>query len=470
MTPREQAPVWQPDTSYAWLVSGLLWVLIVLMIVPDNFNYQNLATMSAPESGSLASRLLWLGLLGAGLLLTLRRPGLAWLLLRELNPFVLLFLVLAVASIFWSIDAPLSLRRLLRLFTIILVCFAFGLCSWHAHRFQRTVRPILTVLLAGSIAFGVLEPTLAIHQEISLELAGAWRGLTNHKNGLGALAGFGLIFWVHAGLSNEVGLLRGSAGVLLSLCCLALSRSTTALLASGGVIALLIVLMRCPQALRPQLPHWVVVLAIALALYAGAVLHVLPGLDTLIAPLTELSGKNTTLTGRTTIWSILGEHISHHPLFGTGYGAYWTPSPVVGAESYQFVAENRFFYPGSAHNGYLEIVNDLGAAGLVCLLAYLVTYLRQALRLLRIDPSQSALYLALFFEQVITNMSETHWFSVLSVDFVILTLATTALGRGLLEFKFERVFGQPQHTALPVASGTPRHVAEPEAPFAPTAR
>jgi len=101
------------------------------------------------------------------------------------------------------------------------------------------------------------------------------------------------------------------------------------------------------------------------------------------------------------------------------------------------------FYPGSAHNGYLEIVNDLGWTGLVCLIAYIIMYARQSLQLLGIDRNQGALYLALFFQQAITNLSETHWFSVLSVDFVIMTLATMALARGLLEHRLRLVFGEP---------------------------
>ena len=69
--------------------------------------------------------------------------------------------------------------------------------------------------------------------------------------------------------------------------------------------------------------------------------------------------------------------------------------------------------------------------------------MRQCLQLLEIDRHQSALYLALFFQQAITNLSETHWFSVLSVDFVIMTLATTALARGLLERQLRSIFGEP---------------------------
>jgi len=111
------------------------------------------------------------------------------------------------------------------------------------------------------------------------------------------------------------------------------------------------------------------------------------------------------------------------------------------------------FYPGSAHNGYLEVVNDLGWVGLTCLVAYIVTYVRQSLRLLEIDRHQGALYLALFFQQAITNLSETHWFSVLSVDFVLMTLATTALARALLEHRLRLAFGNPQVSTSAPAPG-----------------
>jgi hypothetical protein len=75
------------------------------------------------------------------------------------------------------------------------------------------------------------------------------------------------------------------------------------------------------------------------------------------------------------------------------------------------------------------------------LIAYIIMYARQSLQLLGMDRNQGALYLALLFQQVITNLSETHWFSVLSVDFVIMTLATTALARSLLEHRLRLIFG-----------------------------
>jgi len=327
------------------------------------------------------------------------------------------------------------------------------LMGWHARRYQNVVRPVLTVMLLGSIFFGLVFPSLAIHQETSPELIGAWRGLANHKNGLGALSCVALIFWFHAWLTREVRFLPALAGGAVAATCLVLSRSSTSLAAAVFVMVFLVVLLRSPHGLRPYVPYLVAMLIATFLIYALAILNLIPGQGTLMAPITAFTGKDMSLTGRAEIWAVLAEHIRYRPFLGTGYAAYWTAGPVAGTESYAFVWRMGSFYPGSAHNGYLEIVNDLGWTGLVCLIAYIIMYARQSLQLLGIDRNQGALYLALLFQQVITNLSETHWFSVLSVDFVIMTLATMALARGLLEYRLRLIFGEPHHSVGAPVSG-----------------
>jgi len=450
---RSQGMVWLRDDRYSLILAGMIWVLIILMIVPEGFNYQNLATNNTPSAGGAISRIVWLGLFSLSVLILFWRAGLAWLQLRMLNPFLLLFVVLAFASIAWSIDISLSLRRLIRLGTIVLACISFVLMGWHARRFQTVVRPILTLMLLGSLIFGLVFPALAIHQEPSAELIGAWHGLTNHKNSLGAIACITLILWFHAWFTREVKFLPALAGGMIAAACLVLSRSSTALATAIAVMLLLLVLLRSSQGLRPYIPYLVVLLVATLLIYALAILNLIPGMGTLLAPITALTGKDMTFTGRTEIWSIIAEHIRLHPFLGSGYGAYWTSGPVVGTDSYVFVERMGSFYPGSAHNGYLEIVNDLGWAGLLCVIAYIGVQVRQSLQLLEIDRHQAALYLALFFQQAITNLSESHWFDVLSVDFVIMTLVTTALARGLLEHRLRCIFGEPHSSSSVPGSG-----------------
>jgi O-antigen ligase len=166
-----------------------------------------------------------------------------------------------------------------------------------------------------------------------------------------------------------------------------------------------------------------------------------------------------TFTGRSEIWALIVERIHLNPLLGVGYGAYWI-GPVAQSPSYEFIWRMGSFYPGSAHNGYLDVANDLGWTGLVFLLGYIAVHLRQSLRVLAADKTQGALFLALFIQQAMVNLSESHWFSVLSLQFVLMTLATAALARLSLELNLRTRFGEPlQHvrstapTPLTAAAG-----------------
>ena len=455
---RPNGAAWLLDNRYSILLAGMMWLLIVQMIVPDGFNYNNITAGNLPTSGSSLSRLIWLTLLGLGIVFTVWRAGLAWLLVRSLNPFLLIFVALATLSLFWSIDSGLTGRRLIRLFTIVLVCSAFVLSSWHTRRFQNVLRPILTIMLFGSIIFCLVNPALAIHWEWKPELFGAWHGLTTQKNVLGALACFGVIFWFHGWLTREVRPLSALIGGAIAAICLVKSHSSTSMITTLVVMLLLLMLVRMPHNFRPVRPFLVSIIAALILVYAIAILKLVPGMSVILEPIMALTGKDMTFTGRSEIWAILSEHIRLHPMLGTGYMAYWTGVPMIGTDSFVFLDRMQGFYPGEAHNGYLEVMNDLGWVGLTCLLAYLFTYIRHALRLLTIDSNQSALYLALFFQQAITNLSESHWFVALNFDFVIMTVATMALARSLLEHRLHAIFGNPYSSANSIEDDMPGRI------------
>jgi exopolysaccharide production protein ExoQ len=433
---------WVPDHRYSLIVTALVSTLIVLMIVPEGFDYRMVVAGQVPTSGNAVSRVLWLGLLAGATVMVLWRASLAWMLVRTLNPWLLGFVLLALASVVWSIDPLLTVRRDIRLITMLMVTLAFALVSWYPRRLQALLRHVLTSMLVGSVVFALLAPHLAIHQETSYELAGAWRGLSNHKNTFGALSCITALLWLHAGLARETRWPRALAGWVLAVVCLLLSRSATSLLASVLGTLVLLLLLWAPRDLRPFTALAVSLIALFLILYALALLQLIPGLRILLAPVTALTDVDTSFTGRRYIWNIISEHISRSPFIGTGYGAYWA-GPTPDSPSSEFLLRMGGFYPGSAHNGYLEIINDLGWVGLICLLCYLLTYLMQALRVYGKDHRQGAFYLVLFMQQAIANLSESHWLNVLSVSFVFLTLATAGLGRLLLELRLRARFGTP---------------------------
>ena len=249
------------------------------------------------------------------------------------------------------------------------------------------------------------------------------------------------MLWVQGWLSGEVRLSRALFGCALAGVCLWLSRSSTAAISAVAAIVFLFLLLRSPRGAQAYLKYAVVLAVAVLVVYAVAILRLIPGSDLLLAPL-RLLGMDTTFTGRSEIWMIVVERFHLNPLLGVGYGAYWI-GPVAQSPSYEFVWRMGSFYPGSAHNGYLDVANDLGWTGLVCLFGYIAVHLRQSLRALAADRAQGALFVALFIQQAMVNLSESHWFSVLSLQFVIMTLATMVLARLALERKLRARFGQP---------------------------
>lgn len=418
----------------ALIVTVMIWVLVVLMIVPEGFDYAR--TTAMPTEGSLGSRLLWLSLLVFGLVGTLRRPPQTLALLRQLNPWLLVFGALAALSVVWSIDPAVTIRRLIRVVTIMMDALALGLIAWRPTRFQDVLRPIYALMLIGSIIFCLASPEQAIETSRSYELVGAWHGLATQKNGLGALAGTGLLLWLHAWLAGESRWWVALAGAGVSATCLIMSRSSTSLMAAVFASILLLMLLRSPPGLRRYMPYLIGIFVATLLLYSLAVLNLVPGLGFVLKPITMITGKDLTFSGRTAIWAIINEHIAYSPVLGSGYGAYWV-GQLATSPSYE-VFQRLYFYPTEAHNGYLDIVNDLGLAGGACLLAYVVKYLRQGLRLFATVRSQGALYLALLFQQMIANLSESRWFNVLNLEFVVMTIATVSMGRLLLQQQMER--------------------------------
>lgn len=407
--------------------------MVLLVIIPDGFSYGP-ALGGMPTEGSAFSRTIWLVLLAFGVVVPLSRSALALKLVRQINPFLLVFLALVAASALWSIEPGVTFRRLFRVSITVLDAVAFALLTWRATRFQSVLRPILTSVLVGSIIFVIAAPDLAIEQSDIAAVVGAWHGLATQKNGLGSIAAIALLLWLHAGLTREKPWWQAVLGIAVSAICLVKSRSSTSIVDVVFAGVLMLMLLRPPTGLRRYLPYMIVLFVAVLLVYSLAVLNLVPGSGVLLSPITMITGKDLTFSGRTDIWAIIDQHIALRPLLGSGYGAYWIQLPTSPSME---MMRRLYFYPTEGHNGYLDIINDLGAVGAVCLLGYLIAYLRQGMRLFLTIRPQGALYLSLLFEQLIANLTESRWLNSLTCEFTIMTIATVAMARTLLDQKMQ---------------------------------
>ena len=81
---------------------------------------------------------------------------------------------------------------------------------------------------------------------------------------------------------------------------------------------------------------------------------------------------DSSLTGRTVIWSFAETEIARSPFFGWGYQGFWLVGPdapsVVDAPGWVKVMPN-------AHNGYYDVMLELGYIGLAFLIIFLIATL-----------------------------------------------------------------------------------------------
>jgi len=432
-----------PPGRQALLPVAVIWLVLAFLILPPELNYvTNTFTVS---QGGVSGPLILSSSLGCSVVIILWRWPQTLKLLPQLNRGFLAFVVLAMLSVLWSWDPGATSRRLFRLDAIVTSCLAFTLLGWQPRSFQRALRPLVTIILGGSLIFGLMAPDLAIEHGTTAELLGAWRGLTMQKNSLGSLSAVGVVLWFHAWLSREVSGPKALFNLAIAGTCLILSRSSTSLLSSLFAMPFLLLMLKTSPVMRRYMPYIIGIFTGLILAYSLAVLQLVPGLDLLLAPITAITGKDMTFSGRRIIWDIIVESIGRHPLLGVGFGAYWT-GPVQTSASYDFVIRT-YIYPTEAHNGYLDVINDLGYAGGACLITYLIGFVRQGLRLFKADRSQAALYLVLLFQGFMANLSESHWFTVSNFNFLIMTLATMCLGRHLLYVKAQSSAAGPAVTA-----------------------
>ena len=418
-------------TGWVVLLAILFW-LIFYQNLPWSLDGFASAAKGSGSSINLGDRIIKVGMISFSVYLILARWPLTRSLGKHINVGAAALLVLAPLSALWSIEPSATLLRFISLASIVLTCFAICLAGWHRLRFQQLALTPLMLILIASLVAGVMYPDRIAEIGTDISQRNAWHGVTHGKNEFGMMSSIALLICANRWLAREGRTGWAAAGAIVAFVCLILSRSNTSLFATILGVVFMVLAMRVQLIRQRHSALLVVSIAATILLYELVIQNVLPGVNTLLAPIMSLTGKDTTFSARTVIWEVIKEHIQAAPYLGTGYGAYWLgPEPT--SPSYVFVPM-MFFYPTEAHNGYLDIVNDLGIVGLICLLGFVFWFIRQALQLMPYDRSQAALYLALLFQEMVINMSESDFFSRTST-FAILVLAVMCLSRQLLDVR-----------------------------------
>lgn len=327
-------------------------------------------------------------------------------------------MVLAVAycwiSLAWAIEPGIAVRRLM--LATILIWIIFILVAELGYRTTITItRMVLVGTLVANFATVLLLPQIGIHQTNDLgdvALIGAWRGIMMQKNFAGVTCAATILMFMFD--ARAISLTARGAVIVASALFLAMSQSkTSAGLTLVATVAGLAYLRYDPR-YRALLVPLLLVVAVAAALLS---IH--------YADTVRMSLENPqALTGRAQIWPVLVAYAQDHWLLGSGYGSFWNIGLREGPV-YEY-GTGWVTDLGNGHNGYLDILVQVGVPGLVLVVfAAMLHPLARLLTNIAVPRARGAMLFALLVFCAGHNGTESSLFDrdMLVQVFLMLTVA-----------------------------------------------
>jgi O-antigen ligase len=114
-----------------------------------------------------------------------------------------------------------------------------------------------------------------------------------------------------------------------------------------------------------------------------------------VAGFTSGLGRDATLTGRTDVWASLLPDFNERPILGYGFGSFWTDGRRAKHEI------------SDGHNGYLDVMLELGAVGLAFYFSWLLSCALKFHKALRRDYNRASLAICFLIMILVFNVTES---------------------------------------------------------------
>jgi exopolysaccharide production protein ExoQ len=392
----------------------------------------DLAINARSAESNPVNQLFWLSLLAIAVVIFWRRLKL----IRDVASqpaglLICLYLAVALLSTAWSPVPSIALRRWV-LQVVVVLCGLFG--TYLAQDRTAVARA------SARLMCGVALVNLPIVLFQGAGRLGGSLGIYSNKNLLGLMMVVAIAFIVYGIAAASSRFERFVLGVAVAgaTISLVLSDSVTSIALVPLCLILAAILLLLSRMLR--MPLALLLLVTLLSLACVLVTYFACG-GSWNAILLTLFG-DATFSGRTEIWAFVSDAIRDRPLQGSGYASFW------GTGQNSRVMETA---PGfivallQAHNGYLDVLVELGAIGFILLLAIVAACFRL------LDYRQGAravslrwLLLSLMLFAVTHNLMESSWFRGFAAVWYVFLMA---VGMGLSD----RWLALPDHSRAPDA-------------------
>jgi O-antigen ligase len=374
-------------------LAGSRWASSWLGIAPTFVSANDYA------EGSPVDRAVFSALIVAGIVILARRK-IDWHRLLLNNQWIFLYLLYCLASMAWSDDPTLLMKRWVKDLGNPIMALVILTERRPYEAVGVVLRRLTFLLLPLSVLFIKYYPELG--RDYKADGSPMFTGVGHQKNDLGQmclLAGI-YVFWEllqrrenkHPTFIQQHKIIAVVViGMLFWLLRLSDSQTSFACLVAAVLLLLLGRMARRPATI------FGVLLCAAVALPLAERLN-----------LKELAlsflGRDPTLTNRTVIWQTL-ETFAVNPVVGTGFMSFWTGDRLE--ELWRQVGGIN-----QAHNGYLEQYLNLGYIGVAFIAVIVLSGLLRVRKHLNDDPAAGMLRLSFIITAVLYNYTEASFYGM----------------------------------------------------------
>lgn len=116
------------------------------------------------------------------------------------------------------------------------------------------------------------------------------------------------------------------------------------------------------------------------------------------------------------------EAIEGYPIFGVGYNSFW-----VGEVGLSNVFISERWGLRQAHNGYIDVLNELGIIGLFLLTALLTQSLIRSYQLMKRNPYIGSAFVLIILMAILSNFMESSFCRQTSLYWTMFLIAFVAM-------------------------------------------
>lgn len=277
-------------------------------------------------------------------------------------PMLMLLAMLMISGL-WSIAPEITNPRMLELWQMS----CFGLFVATRFTIIQQLKLLSFCFCSGaflSLVVAVVFPNAGRH---ILNHVGAYKGIYDYKNTLGSIMIMGMVTCSLLEVRSVGGQIYRWGGFGLCFLLMLLSTSKTSLILTFGILALI----QFYQNFRWRGRQTVIFFDVMVLVGACASMLVLENWVGLVTGL----GKDPTMSGRTKIWGAMLESVAQTPWLGFGRSTFWAEGSALARQAGDSISYR--YLPPHGHNGYLDLMMDVGVIGLgLFLVSFVIAYRR----------------------------------------------------------------------------------------------